>query len=412
MSNKVIKTFVLFSLFVIFLTPVESIIAPANDDWQVSTPEEQDISSDLLNTMYSNLKQKHSDKIHNLVITKNADIIFEKYYLTNGSHQWYSCTKTVMGILTGIAVDQGYIPSIDQKVMAYFPVNNTANFDERKGNITIKHLLMMRSGFEWGEWTKPYSDPSNVIYPWQESANWTKYAINRPMARIPGTAFDYDTGGSHILSAIIQSASGMATLDFAETYLFNPLGIEVDDWLKSNEGLVWGGVGLKISPRDMLKIGDLILNNGTRGGEQIVSEDWIRELAYTPKEVDYIPGTLEVFTSSFWTHYGYQTWISPSHFGTYVISARGFQGQFLTILPEYRISLVMNAELDREKARSVISAILSDYILPAVTASSQTLSISDEISTNTTTATLPLKIWIFIVPFSLVIIRHRKRNRN
>lgn len=307
----------------------------------------------ILQQMTDYIEANYTD-IESVIISRNDSIILEQYFSgfdSSDKHNIYSCTKSVTSALIGIAIDEGYL-NLGQKVLDFFPNKTFANVDSRKQNIAVEHLLEMRSGLEWDEWSTDYMNSENPIHDMLDSPDWVQFVLDQPMSEEPGTSFTYNTGVSHILSAIIQQVTNVSTLFFAQEKLFEPLGIQVteDDWLSSPKGVVWGGAYLHLTPREMLSFGKLYLNNGTWNGEQIISEEWIER------------STRNYFHLSSRTAYSYQWWIYPEYFNYFTYTAEGYLGQWITIIPDLDIVIVFTAN----SYNSFHSYLLKNYILSSI----------------------------------------------
>lgn len=211
---------------------------------------------------------------YSVIISKNNTIVFEEYY--NGKTQdsltnVQSLTKGIMSILIGIAIDEEYILNENEKIENYFLEEFKELSDNRKSAITIKHLLNQTSGLSW----KGYLEHEK----WKESKNSIQYVLTKPLEEVPGNIYNYNSGATHLLSVILTKATGKSTLEFANAYLFKPLNIETVKWEKRAQGYYDGaGFGLKMKPKDLLKIGQLVLNKGVFNSKQIVSLDWMRSM--------------------------------------------------------------------------------------------------------------------------------------
>ena len=295
---------------------------------QTSEPEENvSYNSKKVNDAFSQAAQ--IGNIKSLVVSYNGNIVKEQYWRTGGAenlHDVRSVTKSVVGILTGIAIEKGLIKSIDQ------PINDFIgsfydDFPADKNGITIKHLLTMSGVFQWDELTT-VSGYNN----WRSAPNQIKYILDTPLINQPGQTFTYNSAALHLLSVCITISSGMNTKQFAEKYLFEPLGISERVWETDRQGFCNGGAGLQISPRDMIKIGELILNKGEYRGKRIVSADWINQLSGFNISV----GTVQPYS----TGYGYCWWIGQAGNLKYSF-ANGWGGQFIVVFPS--LNLVVTA---------------------------------------------------------------------
>lgn len=264
-------------------------------------------------------------------------------------HIIHSCTKSIVSVLVGIAVDRGYIESVQQPVLSFFPERAFANLDRNKEAMTLEHLLTMTTGLRCRD---------SYLYRWsglnqmRASEDWAQYVLDLPMAEEPGARFEYCNGASFLLSAIIQETTGMSALGFAEQHLFGPLGISDIDWPSSPQGTSIGWGELRMLPRDAAKIGYLYLRGGLWDGDQVVPREWVE--ASTRKHVS---ATLE-------DGYGYQWWISDS--GIYM--ALGYAGQFIFVVPEKNMVAVFTSNLS-ERDFYVPQRLLNDFIIPSAIAS-------------------------------------------
>lgn len=260
-----------------------------------------------------------------------------------------SATKSIISLLIGIALDNGFIKGIDEKVASYFPEFNT--FNNEKAVITIKHLLTMKSGYGQIE--------GNILssLKFVKSNNWVKYIFDLPLHFKPDEKFEYNSANTHILSAILTKATGMSASDFAEKYLFNPLGIKKYKWEEDPTGYNFGAGNLFLKPRDMAKIGHLILNNGVWDNKQIISHGWIKDSFNRQHYWD------------FGFHYGYLWYIKDevqqcSNIRCVTYSAAGAGGQKILMVPELNILLVLTSKYSFLKDRSYhLNLMISKYMI-------------------------------------------------
>jgi CubicO group peptidase (beta-lactamase class C family) len=312
-------------------------------DWRTATPEEQGMDSGKLASMLEWVEQQHLN-LHSLLVIRRGYIVSENYfgsYRQNDSHELFSCTKSFISTLIGIALDKGDIDSSERKVLDIFPESTFANLEVRKQEMTLDDLLTMRSGLAWQE-----SDAT--IGEMVQSPDWVKYVLDKPMAQAAGDQFNYCSGCSHVLSAILQQATGRNTRDYAEQNLFNPLGIRNVRWNSDRSGLSIGGWGLQLTPRDMAKLGYLYLNDGMWERRQVVSSAWVQSATQKHTETDGAMG------------YGYQWWIYPS-FGAY--TALGLEGQTIFVVPNADLIVVTTAAIaDHEP----IFHLIEEFVLPSI----------------------------------------------
>jgi CubicO group peptidase (beta-lactamase class C family) len=216
--------------------------------------------------------------LRSLVAAQDGKVIKEAYFGTGGaelSQDVRSVTKSIMSLLIGIAIDKGYLTSVNQTIGEFLGTSYTLT--DEKAAIKIRDLLTMTGGFEWDELTSVsgYND-------WISSDNQVQYVLDKPLSDPPGTRFNYNSGACHLLSVILTKATGMSTESFAWENLFRPLGITRKSWQIDNQGYYNGGAGLSLSPYDMLKIGKLILNRGEYQRKVIVSSKYIQKATLNP----------------------------------------------------------------------------------------------------------------------------------
>jgi CubicO group peptidase (beta-lactamase class C family) len=268
-----------------------------------------------------------------------------------------SVTKTVTSVVIGVATARKEFPDLDTPILKFFDEAKVANVDERKRRITIRHLLTMTGGFDWNE-QLPYSDPNNAAVVMEASADWVGFTINRPMAREPGTLFNYSSGESQLLSHIFRVATGKDIEEYAAQHLFAPLGVSDFYWKRTPSGLADTEGGLYLKPHDLAKIAYLFLKNGVWEGKQIVTADWVK--ASVAPSVAVAPGGA--------VKYGFKWWLFPYGDGSRLAWAgSGFGGQMPIIVSEHDLVVVFtgwNIHDDRNKRLSHRVAI--DRVIRAI----------------------------------------------
>jgi len=241
------------------------------DGWEIATPADVSINEEALKEVYTYV---HEDanlwQIRSVLVFRNNKLVAESY-MKNKNDQTtpraiWSCTKQVIGILTGIAVDKGLV-SVGGKISDYLP--QISQYPDKK-DITIENLLMMKSGIQFDN-----KDDSEMLVSHSNSLN---YIFNLKMHSTQGTQYKYNDGDPHVISAILQEKTGRATRDWAQEVLFSKIGITKIEWIKSKDDITMGGYGIKTTPRELGKIGQLILNDGMWGSERIVSSEWIEDM--------------------------------------------------------------------------------------------------------------------------------------
>ena len=294
-----------------------------------------------------------SDNIKSLIISRGDEILAEKYYTPysgDSLDHLRSATKSIMSTLIGIAVDKGFIQSIEDPIYEYIKI-----VPREKEGIKIKHLLNMTSGLKWNEGLG-YNDNNYMV----DSGNPLEFLMDLPMVNTPGTHWEYSTGDIHLLSAVLTEATGMTTRDFAVTYLFEPLDIQDFEWQQLGDGYFSGGSRLQLKPRDMWKIGKMYTNNGVYGGQRIVSSEYLQSAT----DVQYVFNSNE--EEQVKEGYGYGFWTINTQ-GTKAFMASGYAGQTIANIPELGLVIVMThkwrvggeqAMKQQQSAQQVIGAVL------------------------------------------------------
>lgn len=334
------------------------------DAWRVSTPEEQGMDSEKLLNMLNYIESSNLG-MHSIVVIRNGYMVMDAGffpYKSDIKHAINSCTKSITSTLLGIAERENLIHGTDQKVLDYFSDRSIKNVDEKKKTLTLENLLTMTPGFEWSENGYYGSDDSWMQASWNE--NPVGFILDKPVPEEPGTVFYYNSGASHLLSAVLQKATGKKAYDYANEKLFTPIGIKEVYWNEDPQGINIGGGGAYMTPLDMARFGYLYLKNGYWNGTQVVPERWVQQA--TAKQIDTPNGLAGKYG------YGYQWWMN--NFGGY--SARGYGGQYIFVLPEYEIVAVFTASMFGSQF-FLPESLVESFIIPAVK-SSKAISGSEE----------------------------------
>jgi CubicO group peptidase (beta-lactamase class C family) len=305
-----------------------------NEYWKISTPAQQGLDPERVSELYFNAAKVKT--IYSLLVVKNGFLVAEHYFHAGSVEQkarMQSATKSFTSALVGIALEQGCLQRIEQKMMDFFPELVDQIKDPRKNQITIRQLLQMRAGFAWEEST---DELFKLLYSGFRPA--TILAV--PLVRDPGTGFDYSNLSSHLLAIIVARACGTDLKSFAQEHLFGPLDMEPGEWIQDWEGYYNGHADLHMSARDMAKFGLLYLKDGQHNGEQIVPTEWVRE-------------SLKSYTKDAWYYrvgknfkdvgYGFQWWSVKA--GNYRYNlAWGHGGQQIAILKDLNLVVVVTAD--------------------------------------------------------------------
>lgn len=331
-----------------------------------------DMNTELLKKMKGAIENLTYPNIHSVLIHHKGDLVYEEYFsgkdeawgtdlgivhhTANTLHDLRSLTKSIVSICIGIAIQEKYIESVDDKVFTYFPEYEDLNTDLHKA-LTIKHLLTMTSGMEWNE-DIPYNNPKNSETAMLMSDNPIRYVLSLPLIETPGTSWNYNGGTTELLAAIINKATGKDIEEFAVTYLFTPLEIKTHYWAKApGHKYPVAASGLRMLSKDILKIGVLLLNDGFYKGNEIISKQWIED-SFTK----HVKRGKE-------SGYGYQFWVDPipdsENIGD-LITAVGNGGQRIFIDQKNDLVVVTTAgNYNLWNIKNGPLQLFSEYIYPA-----------------------------------------------
>ncbi len=325
------------------------------DGWKTSTLASQKVDSTLIYKFFDQFQHaKH--KIHSILFAKNDTLIVEEYYdnhTIDTQHDLRSVTKSIRAILLGIAIEKGFIDSVNDPISKYLknPVP-VKNLDERKNDITIKHLITMSTGLDCNDWDKKSKGQEDRVY---KKKDWIQYTLDLPMINDPGAVSNYCSMGVLLLAEIISQASGMPIDTFAKKFLFDTLGIANLSWgHTSDKEVISSGKRLHLTSRDLAKIGLLMLNNGTWNDKQVVPATWIEE-ATTPK------------TKITGIDYGYLWWTIPFKIEDKMMMAKvatGNGGQYIMIFPESNIVAIFTGGAYNSQDDKLPFAIMTRVLLP------------------------------------------------
>jgi CubicO group peptidase (beta-lactamase class C family)/predicted alpha/beta superfamily hydrolase len=331
-------------------------------EWPISTPEKQQLDPEPLAELVSLIREgRRYPRLHSLLVIRHGYLVVEEYFgrfQGDTLHTLQSVTKSFTSALVGIAISRGEFKGVDEKILDFFPdMTGIANLDERKESIRLKDLLTMRSGTDYNE-----NGPDSPHFQLNRlPRGWDKFYLDRPMLRMPGTHFLYDSGGVILMSAMLKKRTGMHADQYAEKYLFKPLQIDQKFWFRNQESHPHTGGGLNLKPRDTAKFGLLYLQKGRWGGEQIVPEAWVKESSI--KRVDFGATSQTI-------GYGYLWWmLRPDPDGNgkdYIYAAMGFRAQYIFVIPEHDMVVVVNGDTQSRIDQRKPIEFLYTHILKSV----------------------------------------------
>ncbi len=334
-----------------------------SDGWDVSSLSQQGMDTLVYNKVIDKLvNDKAFKRMHSLLIIKNGKLVAEDYfyeYDKDTPHDLRSANKTITSILMGIAIDKGFIKSVNEKVYDFFQeYQSVIDWGENKNRLTIKHLLTMNTGLDCNDWDKSSVGNENKLY---RTDDWIKAFLELPFKEESGTQFSYCTFGEIIARTIIVKASGMPLQDFAKKYLFDPLNMTNYEWtmLMPNRDDI--GIRVSLTPRDFAKLGQLYLNGGNWNGKQIISLEWVEtsvstHAVTTEKRLGY-------------PEYGFLWWknyfdIDEKHIKGY--QAQGNGGQILFVFPDFDMVVVFTGGNYGNPRMVNAFKILENDILPSI----------------------------------------------
>jgi CubicO group peptidase (beta-lactamase class C family) len=276
---------------------------------------------------------QNNKNVYGFIVEQNNQTLYKKYFSNYNSDSLFnnqSLTKNVIAILMGIAIDKGYIKSADEKIADYFPELKNDS-DARKQNITIREVMNQASGL--------YHEDLTHLYSFLKLPNPSTYVLQQPMVSEPGTTWHYNNAASHLISVILTKATGMSTYSFAQKMLFEPLGITHSDWMKMADGFYDGSglLSVRLNTEDLIKFGELLLNNGIYDGKRIVSATWVQQLLYPNKTYRSYWGFPESDYALSFYHITYK--------GTKVIYGMGWGGQFIVVIPSLHAVIAINQNI-------------------------------------------------------------------
>lgn len=351
-----------------------------NGEWPTASPEDAGLDPTILCALTGALDASPEMNVHAVLVVRGGKLIHETYrrghdyrwsmplgmvtYTPHMQHDVRSISKSVVSLLVGIALDRGLIAGVDDPVFAYFPEHASLRTPE-KDRVLLRHLLTMRSGLQWDETHVPYGTSANSESLMFRSRDPYRLVLEQPVQNEPGEKFNYSGGNTQLLAGVLQKATGEPLARFAEEALFEPLGITQFVWANSPaSGEVLASWGLRLRPRDMAKIGELVLRKGMWNGRRVVSEAWIEESTQGRPA-----GSFETD----WTPlYGYQWWMGVSAIGDHAISwiaGGGLGGQRIYIAPADNLVVVITAGLynapfgDQDR---IVKGIFDRHVLAAI----------------------------------------------
>ena len=343
-----------------------------DDGWEAAAPASVGVDSEKLCALAQRLAEWKAADIHAVLIGRHGKLIFEQYYSgldehwgeatkevafgPDVPHDLRSITKSVVALVLGIAVDKGWVKDLDQPVLSLLPSYADLKSSDNE-RITLRDLLTMSAGFAWSE-DAPYGDPSNSETQMDQAADPCRYVLERPVAHPPGSVWTYSGGSAALIACVLRQATGRSLDQLAQSVLFDPLAIKEVSWARyPATGDPVAASGLRLVPRDTLKLGQLVLDKGRWRGAQVAPAPFI-EAATTPQ--------INALGLMF---YGYQFWLGRSLIAKREvdwIAGIGYGGQRLYIVPSLDLVVLIHAGLYASPMQEWVgNALLNRYVLPA-----------------------------------------------
>lgn len=343
------------------------------DGWATAAPASVGLDPDRLCKLGQRFEEWKEADVHAILVARHGKLVFERYYSgldqrwgappaqvafgPKVPHDLRSITKSVVALLTGVAIDKGWVKDVDQPVLSLLPEYADLSTPEKQ-RITLRSLLTMSAGLEWSE-DRPYDDPANSETRMDESVDPCRFVLEQPVAYPAGSVWTYSGGSAALIACVLRRATGKSLDELARAALFEPLGVTSADWARyPRTGEPVAASGLRLAPRDTLKFGQLVLDKGAWQGKPVVPASWI-EAATTPQ----INGPGAIF-------YGYQFWLERSLVaGREIdwIAGVGYGGQRLFIVPSLDLTVLVHAGLYASRMQEWVgTVVLNRYVLPAV----------------------------------------------
>lgn len=339
--------------------------------WQYVPPAEAGFSPDIGETLDDAVRTSAFVNLHSVIVARNGKLVLERYYegadekrgQPLGSvkfgpevlHDLRSVTKSIVGLLYGIALADGEVSDLNQSLIGQFPDYQDLAADPKRQRITVAHALSMTLGMAWYE-DLPYTDPRNSETAMDMADDRYRYVLGQPVVAEPGRQWSYNGGATALLGRLISRGTGQPLDDYARKKLFDPLGINDVEWMKAPDGEPLAASGLRMRPRDLARIGQLILDRGRWGTLQVVPVEWLDQ-SFTPSVR--LNDDVE---------YGYHWWLGRLRGSDQQwIGAFGNGGQRLFVIPSFQMIVVITAgNYNKPDQRDLPIAVMGEVIMPAL----------------------------------------------
>jgi CubicO group peptidase (beta-lactamase class C family) len=387
LGSVIIHFFLAACIYSILISCADNRVTEPVGGYQYSVPEQNDdgwktasllsvgMTENHLVSLMNRLDKIGEHRLHSLLIVKNDKLVFEEYFPgdkfnlaqytgetgfdMNDTHNLCSATKSFTSAL-------GFIQSVNQKVFDFFPEHSDLlTTTPEKQNITLEHLLTMRSGLQWDDETYPYSDPRNDIYQLFTTSDPIRFILSKELIETPGSHYAYRNCNTNLLGEIVARASNQRVDMFSRDNLFTKLGITDFEWQRLRNNVIFCSGDLRLRPRDMAKFGKLFLNGGMWEGEQIISQGWVDI-------------STQKYTSlhNWWGDvdgYGYQWWQWENIYGVNynAYMASGWGGQWIIVCPDMNMVVITTGGNYYTNELMPVQTILINHILPSLSVAAE-----------------------------------------
>ncbi|MCE7995762.1 MAG: serine hydrolase [Roseivirga sp.] len=340
----------------------------SNDDlpesapyWEAVEPAAVGLDATVLDDLRVKIGNNELGKVSSLVIIKDGKLAYESYFGgmdADTPHLNYSVTKSISAMAIGVLFDDSKIVELDVPILSFFPdypLNTLSNPDQRKQDITLRQTLQMRAGFDWDELGVPYTSSANPAVEIVGTNDWIRYVLDKPLSTDPGSRFAYNSGCTMLLSGVINQLTGETASAYTKEKILDRLQITNYEWQEGPNEISNTGFGISLRPRDMAKIGQLMLNNGVWEGRQLLSGRWIA-------------ATFEPYTRFQGGYgYGYQWWnktFTINGLEKIIPYAHGYGDQMIYVIKDLNMVVVLTGE-NYNGEQSFEENIIQDFVIPA-----------------------------------------------
>ena len=365
-------------------------LAAAPFEWLKILPSDAGFASDLEARLDKLVADKRAWGLHGVLVARGRHIVLERYFEAEDNN-WgqplgvvhfgpdtlqnlYSATKSVVALVYGVALAEGKVPPPSAPLYAQFPeYEDLVAADERRKQQTIAHALSMSLGARWNEIGLAYDSPANDEVGMEMAKDRYRFVLERPVIGAPGKRWQYSGGATALLGRLIAKGTGRSLPDYARDVLFGPIGLGRTEWVTSKDTWVFrqsgtgdgepiAASGLRMTPRDLARVGQLVLDNGTADGRPVVPAQWLAECLLPRVSVNELQ------------RYGYQWYLGDMEFlagGTvrleHWVGCAGNGGQRLYVMPDLDLIIVVTAGNYSEPEQWIPPIrVVREVVLPSV----------------------------------------------